>query len=430
MVLAGHTERLLMLNNYALAVGYKEGRLPYNDVSCPRIDKSAPTEFMGFNYLIPELDDVSNPTQNNAQDTLFAAEDDEEDRSDEESEELTETEFGDEHDVDVPLDDFLVSDGIDTTLQDAQIQRLNEEEILRQHCVEHCHFIHREIAKLLPETTGTETTLEACKRLTENAAWIPFLLLPGCDTQPTDVDCAEAQLFDEWKSRYKRVGGNPRNNYHAFARDWNIEASRRLTMWSQGDEACVQIRLKSTAQLNEYHDARHDSVALQALVPRDIDEDQERLVLNEQLHRSRESLPITRDAHRVEPTRYVNNGGMAAFGAPTTLNAEVAVGTVDDTRNGILNNASFLMGLPRIPIQQPSRPEREVFRSRRYCKVCCYRKSEHAFEEKPGDNCARSHCGNCRQRRDCHGDLDGWGQTCKLPTHPWSEREQWYEYKS
>jgi hypothetical protein len=204
------------------------------------VDKSAPTEFMGFNYLIPEIDDVSNPTQNNAQDTLFAAEDDEEDRSNEESEELTETEFGDEHNVDVPLDDFLVSVGIDTTLQDAQIQQLNEEEILRQKDVEHRHFIHREIAKLLPETTGTKTTLEAFKRLTKNAAWIPFRL-PGCDTQPTDVDCAEAQLFDEWKSHYKRVGGNPRNNYHAFARDWNIEAAHRLTMWSQGDEACVQI---------------------------------------------------------------------------------------------------------------------------------------------------------------------------------------------
>jgi hypothetical protein len=57
--------------------------------------------------------------------------------------------------------------------------------------------------------------------------------------------------------------------------------------------AYKSARLKSTAQLNEYHDARRDSVALQASVPRDIDEDQERLVLNEQLHRSslRWSLP-------------------------------------------------------------------------------------------------------------------------------------------
>jgi hypothetical protein len=429
-----HTERLLMLNNYALAVGYDQGRLPYNDVSCPRIDKGAPREYIGFNYVLPELDHVSNPTEEVARDTVFVEDDSDDDSSSDDSssdvvESTTTGLFGDESDVDIAVDDSFIEDQVDTSIQDRELELLSEHEVVQRRDRENRQLIQSELAKLMPYHNGIETTLQAFRRLTDNAPWIPFRM-PNSSTRPTDEDLAEAQLFDEWEGRYKRVRGNDSNNYHAFARDWNNEAARRLTLWSQGDESVVQIRLKSTLQLCEYYDARKDSSALQVLVPTGVDNDPQRKQLNSQLHVSRQSLPPTREAEEVSPTRYVNNGGDAPFGCPAVLNATIAVGAVEDRNNNCTNpNAPFRMALPNIPQQPVDRPVRRVFRSRRYCVVCCYRRNEHGLNENAGKDCVRNHCGNCRERYDCHEEADGWGPTCVKPTHPWSDRDDWWEIK-
>lgn len=54
-------EKLLLLNSYAKTVGYKDNQVPFKDLSAPTAE-TIHRENMGFTYVTPQLDRVTNPT--------------------------------------------------------------------------------------------------------------------------------------------------------------------------------------------------------------------------------------------------------------------------------------------------------------------------------------------------------------------------------
>jgi hypothetical protein len=109
--------------------------------------------------------------------------------------------------------------------------------------------------RLLPENSGTESTMAAFSRLTNNDVWIPFRS-PTSRVPATEIDLEEATLFDEWmeERKYSVDNKSGRRSFKAFANDWNNEVSRRFREWSKGDDSIVQVRLKSIGFLQDFHE--------------------------------------------------------------------------------------------------------------------------------------------------------------------------------
>ena len=87
------TERLLILNSYAVSVGYRQDQVPYK-VTAPSTGNDDIKEFMGFAYRLPnDMHEVSNPVE--AADEVLEANDDEENQDQDGSEEIRDTADGD-----------------------------------------------------------------------------------------------------------------------------------------------------------------------------------------------------------------------------------------------------------------------------------------------------------------------------------------------
>jgi hypothetical protein len=436
-----HTEKLLLLNSYALTVGCPENKLPYQ-VTAPR--KHSVEEYMGFAHCSEwQALDVSNPTDSDSAEVEYGSDDnneedavandvDEEPIAHRETDDLLSDQLGDDLDIEVfateeEYNAFLERD----TRHTEDLTRLDEvDEAAGRHDTTNREAIEKELRRLLPTANGRESTIEAFQRLTNQNAWIPFRD-PNSATPHSAIDRAEAELYDEWMSE-----GNPRyslsvlsgcRSFKAFERDWNNEVTRRFRLWSrEGDEATVQLRYKSKLQLQQHYNRMAEIASLRARLPQDEDH---RRNLDEQLRTNRLAVDPAPTPEDTTPPTY-NGDGITPFGCPTRLNAEVSVGAIrraNPTQN--TQRAPFGVNLTRPPTAVPSRPKRRRFRSRKYCIKCGFLRSDHVrTDEGVANTCTRHYCGKCRIVFDEHGN-NGFGPTCTNPTHQWQATTvaDWFE---
>jgi hypothetical protein len=331
------TERLLILNSYASTVGYGKDNLPFSKVTAPTISPTAPKEYMGFSYHLPEkLHKVSNladPTDHDDYDVELEEEDKNDDESEEDIEiELTEAQkddlvglLGEEYDVKITTEDEYVETA--DSIVENELQQLKiAEEGHTADTVVNKDFIQRELARLVPNDDGRETTLQAFNRLTSDQSWIPFRM-PDSTCPCTDIDQAEADYFNEMESSYSMNSKSGPKSYKNFSVAWNLEVSRRFKLWSQGEDDALQIRLKSARQLEEYYIKRHQLLSLQSTIRNATDDDNDREFLNTQLDSTRSQLPPRQDPHVVSPPVYTPQpNSITPFAHPTNLNAFIAMG--------------------------------------------------------------------------------------------------------
>jgi hypothetical protein len=419
-----HTEKLLLLNSYALSVGCPENRLPYQ-VATPRKHTNAEAEYMGFAHKSEiEVMEVSNPTNCISNDI------NEEPRAHREQDELLSDLLGEDLDIEVfaTEEEYNAFLNRDTRATD-EVHRLDEMESSAGRNDRDNHYaIEQELKRLLPIGTGQETTIEAFKRLTNQCAWIPFRN-PNSVTFATEIDKAEAALYDEWMSNpdicYNPLLQSGPRTFKAFERDWNNEVTRRFRLWSrEGDEGVVQLRYKTKLLLQQYYNQLAENASLRAQLPQDEDH---RRTLDEQLRNNRQHLTPAPLAADTSPPTY-SGEGTTPIGCPTALNTEVTVGAVRRAPNNP-SIAPFHVVVRQVPTTAPPRPSRKRFRSRKYCVTCGFKRSEHiVLDEGVAATCDRTYCGKCRQRKDCHGNC-GFGLTCTKPTHPWqtSHVADWYD---
>jgi hypothetical protein len=430
-----HTEKLLLINSYALAVGYKEDELPYN-VTAPRKSEDDICEFMGFSYEPPSvLQEVSNPTDNTV--TNYESDDGDEEVQVERDNEQVPQEYtqqselladlmGDDMDIEVfaSEEEFELFKRNERSHDKRQLDEL--EDIAEKHDRANRLAIERELSRLLPTGNGKESTIEAFRRLTSQCQWIPFRA-PDCATRPSDTDIAEALLYQEWMSdpdrSYNPTVKNGRRSFRQFEIDWNNEVTRRFKLWSsQGDQSDVtQLRYKSQLLLKQYFDKLAQDASLRAVLPTD---DLDRNDLDNVLRTSRLSLTPAPPAEETTPPMY-HGEGTAPLGAPTILNSEITVGSLRPAQEA---RAPYRVDLPAIPQVRPICSRRR-FRSRKYCITCGFKRSNHVVcDEGVADKCTRDYCGKCRHRKALHGN-SGFGLTCMKLTHPWqtSTVNDWYE---
>lgn len=405
------TERLLILNSYAATIGYTEqSEHPFPNVTAPTVCTTAPKEYMGFSYNLPEqLHDVSNPTDATARDINY----DEESTTSDSDEDLTEAQMddlvnlvGEELDVEVIVDDDAFGQADSIVERELRQLQIAEEGHLAD-VVVNKEYIQKELSRLVPNGDGgRETTLQAFNRLTSDHAWIPFRM-PDSTVPATDTDKEEAEYFTEQEGSYSiSVKSGPRS-YKNFAIAWNLEVSRRFKLWSQGEDDIQQLRLKSATQLEEYCNKRSQLQSLQRTVN---DKDNDQALLNTQLRTTRQQLPSRQEPHIVAPPRFTPQpNSITPFAHPTTLNAFIAMNAVLGNNNLVTPlrpmTAPFQMHLPNLPAAPPPRPTRKLFRSKMYCSTCGWRKKEHTDDEGKGRkpcHCSRSFCGNCYQLKEYH----------------------------
>jgi hypothetical protein len=259
---------------------------------------------------------------------------------------------------------------------------------------------------------------------------------PQSSSAPSITDNEESVLFERLlqEGKYERKGKGAKS-YRAFEQRWNGETACRFRLWSQGDETTIQIHYKSRSQLEQHYDRLQEIGGLRAVQPAD---DPDRDQLDQQFKESRSSLPVTRIPIDVVPPVYPNLGGGTPFGNPRTLNNTITVGILDGTNAGIAVNGIVVAPYSLLPTRQlpdePQRPPpRKIFRSRRFCITCAFKRSDHDSKfEGIGKTCTRNYCGNCRWLKEHHDEAMGFGETCTRETHPWcrQDKEQWYDLKN
>jgi hypothetical protein len=224
--------------------------------------------------------------------------------------------------------------------------------------------------------------------------------------------------------------------YKRFTTAWNLEVSRRFQSWSRDGEDVVLIRLKSEIFLRDYYKALREMQSLQSVIPQQQDEHRDQMT--NQFRETRNALPVTAPPHVVVPVTYVNRTGFVPYGNPTVLNAEITMAAMHAMRNN--NNAApFRVGMPLLPAMAIPRTQRKIFRSKKWCIVCGWRKNQHADTEGKGGKdkrgnsyCKRDYCGNCYQLKEEHDKRNiGMGPECTLTTNQFcaANVQDWWEYK-
>ena len=455
------TEKLLLLNSFAKSVGYPDDELPYSAISAPTINEEYEEEYMGFSYRLATIGaTVTNPTQDiqgyerynadeeEVEETVitFGESDDpvQLDDADEGHEPVLDTleeddedfEFLEQLDVEV-VTDYVEPDPESMRLINDAIEDLDRAEAARVADNLHRCLIADELRKLLPdENTTNESTLDAFKRLANKQPWIPFRD-PASKTEATPVDIAEAELFHRWKGSYRRDGkaSGPRG-YKSFERAWNNEVSRRFTLLVNGDQDIVLLTLKSCSFLQTYLKQSNEYESLQSIAGT-ADNDTDMNQLNDQLRVAQRTTQQQVVRHRTTPTTYygaANANTFTPFGHPNVLNAHIAVGTLrgccPPAANNLCTPTPFNLHRPA-EATAPIRERRGVFRTRMLCKTCGFIRNDHDKDiEGVAETCKRDYCGNCMDRLEFRKN-DGFGPTCKRPTHTrrTEEKKQWYEYK-
>lgn len=424
------TERLLTLNSYAVAVGFEKP--PYPNLSSPTDTAHTHAEFLGFKYNF-EINEVSTST------TVETGEDAELDEDGGDDGDLpAETLFRD-LDLQRILEDSCAEFDIEVLFSEeeyvtaiaAQRRTANDEtanllelsEEAAQHDAANATAIEEALARLLPGDTGMESSMDAFKRLTNERPWIPFRL-PDSSSPPTDIDNEEARLFDEMEVTFKRGRKDDppppaHKSYHMFAMRWNELVHQRFKAWCTGDENVLLPRLKSCLQLQQYYDKRQQIASLQAVLP--THEDPDRETLQQTLRANRRLLPRPRSPHTVNPPIYrTNPNAITPFGHPNALNAKIGGRIVTQAIQGVAGSVvqvPYRVALPNLPAARRPPQQRAVFRTRRYCRVCGWLRSDHNKDkEGVAESCKRLFCGKCYLLKRHHPN-NSFGPQCNNPTN-------------
>lgn len=262
------TETLLNLNSFAKSVGFKE--VPYKKVSAPTSNENI-TESFGFSYkLAGSVHLVSNPTYDTGTVQVFNSCDDDDAGG--------ETD-GDNAEASLLIDNNEMAD-VEVDIGDLQPPtECAQRQVERRLCFDEIattagdvdennrEFIQAELAKLLPTITR-ESTLDAFRRLTEEATWFPFRS-PASTTPETAIDKEESALFDKLlgDNGFERLAKSGTKTFKRFEIAWNHEVAKRFKQWSEGDDEIIQVRRKTVVQLQQHYDKRTEYASLQATAP-------------------------------------------------------------------------------------------------------------------------------------------------------------------
>ncbi|MGL5936282.1 MAG: hypothetical protein ACRCZI_11755 [Cetobacterium sp.] len=431
-----------MVNGAAKTLGISNEKLPFPKLSAPTTRSTDIEEYMGFSYCLPCTDDVSNPVEP-ANIGIEFPEEEEEDVIEQEATNLAAIEdmeeaLGDDFDVEVLLTEtgYLQPGPAELRHINQELLRLEEDSLADANDCLNSEVIQQELRKLLPMTTGKESTLEAFKRLTDKSPWFP-LRSPDSTTVATDLDKAEAAYFEAKSKEYSiHVDHDAPNGYKAFAREWNNEVSRRFKAWSSGDDVAVQMRLKKWEYLVDYYEKIQGHEALQATTVADGN----RQRLNDVLKRNRRQLPTRQQAFVVTPPMY-RHDGTTPFAAPAVLNSIITVNAVTGgnyAATGLIDGRMVVPYQVRRPILMlPPPPKRQrVFRSRMFCITCGWRRNLHVANEGVAETCRRNFCGKCYKLKDHHLlDVNGklmFGKDCVNPVNDFCSIyvDEWYTVSS
>jgi hypothetical protein len=145
----------------------------------------------------------------------------------------------------------------------------------------------------------------------------------------------------------------------------------------------------------------------------------------------RHMLPL-QEAVECQPIQYSLLFGRPSFGAPTTLNTNIAAAAFhhNQQQNPL---APFLLrplGNGQIPTARSILGRN--FNRNKYCWRCGFRRKVHSRQKVPfGDNCNNTcnfeHCSKCGQRTEIHDTGNRMGPTCVLATFAGSECHDWYK---
>jgi hypothetical protein len=389
------TERLGMINSFTRSSGWTDDELPFllpqpADVTSDDIGKAD----IGFdsNLSLEGVGTVGDilMQQNTAlqEDASFVEDDNGEPESLE----------------DVPLDDNVGGSEVDV-------------------------LIESKLQVILPLIRNRETTMDAFKRLTNQAPWIPFNV-GGKD----DVDLEEATLFDEMHVHYNRKSA-PRSNrgYFSFMKAWNIEVTNRYRHHVEGNIGVVLINRKSVNQLQDYYDKTEGKLSSSLRVENGNNDvtNSELEVLNGVIRETRRNLTPLPAMEHAQLTEYPQQG-CAPVGCPTVLNPSIVVGALQNRGDDQRNPAPWIVrpALPTQPINT-STNSFDGFQSRTWCVSCGWRKVQHLKQERFGKPCLKDLCGKCYQRGEFHPMNDKGdrlkGPFCPFPPHPqYCQQRFWY----
>jgi hypothetical protein len=224
-------EKLHVLNSFAESLGYKEeDQLPYQGLIAPKRWHDSPEEYMGFRHAPTSTVQVmmcwitaeaANAVFDSVEDEEVLINDAENNNKDagedlEFAEMLNEMYGDDDNDIKEPANDFKeYAEAMEwgTTEIDRQLKLLNMSaaKAAKEDVLNAVH-IQQELNCLLPESTaGRETTLEAFKRFTNNAPWIPF-------QDPKSTSIADSKDKDEVELFTKLMEEGNYGNIHQHQR--------------------------------------------------------------------------------------------------------------------------------------------------------------------------------------------------------------------
>jgi hypothetical protein len=184
--------------------------------------------------------------------------------------------------------------------------------------------IDAKVQVILPLLRNRETTMDAFKRLTNQAPWIPFNV-GGKD----EVDLEEATIFDQMHVQYNRRTTWSSRGYFSFMKAWNIEVANRYREHAEGNIGVILINRKSVSQLEEYYDKTEGKLSSSLRVEHgdNAANHSELQLLNGVLRESRRNMSPLPAVEHAQPTEYPQQG-YAPVGCPTVLNASIVAGAL------------------------------------------------------------------------------------------------------
>jgi len=230
-----HTEKLALINSFAVTSGCEKHHVPCPDLSLPSI-KNNFKEVTGFACRTAG-EDVSNPTTSkcahcNGVDTNAEANDDDL------ASLLLDLDFGLDGDVEVDFDDSEPLEVEQETMR--RLDFAESADKAQTSDLTHEELIEHAVQRLLPPQAGGESAPDSFRGLTLEALWIPFHAVNS--TKPKmDVDEEEAQVSP----------GGPKGFSH-LERSWNSEAAKAFGSWMTGEELKL-VDGKSTQQSMDCH---------------------------------------------------------------------------------------------------------------------------------------------------------------------------------
>ncbi|CAB9525692.1 hypothetical protein SEMRO_1713_G292940.1 [Seminavis robusta] len=156
--------------------------------------------------------------------------------------------------------------------------------------------------------------------------------------------------------------------------------------------------------------------------------DTSRQELDETLRQSRKNMPPHQAAVNATQVTYDNTIGRIPFGAPITLNTEIAANAVNYSTP---NNRNTPYVLRPVTDQQRPRVSLGTFKHNKYCVKYGFTRRMHqqlgtSFGNLCSDNCGREERSKCHERLEFHSTPIVIGHYCIKIAHSNSFTNDWY----